>query len=154
MNEVEIKFEREDLAGLVAVGTYLSDAARRIGIELRTEEFGEKVFAVVTINKGGELLSAPTKIETELLSDARRERGERSGGTSENRKIRGNFSYVNSEESRKKSRPKRKNRNNTARILKNCRCRKKSLRCLNSKASHSAKPYLLSSIRLPNSSEK
>lgn len=77
MNEVEIKFEREDLAGLVAVGTYLSDAARRIGIELQTEEFVEKVFAVVTINKGGELLSAPTKIETELLSDARRERGER-----------------------------------------------------------------------------
>ena len=77
MNEVEIKFEREDLAGLVAVGTYLSDAARRFGIELQGEQFDEKDFSVVKIIKGGELLSTATKTESELLSDERREHGER-----------------------------------------------------------------------------
>ncbi len=77
MNEVELKFERENLAGLVAVGTYLSDAARRFGIELQDEQFNEKDFSVVKIIKGSELLSAPTKTESELLSDIRREQGER-----------------------------------------------------------------------------
>jgi hypothetical protein len=77
MNEVELKFEREDLAGLVAVGTYLSDAARRFGIELQGEEFDEKEFSVVKIIKGGELLSAPTKTESKLLSDNRRKQGDR-----------------------------------------------------------------------------
>lgn len=77
MNEVELKFERENLTGLVAVGTYLSDAARRFGIELQGEQFNEKDFSVVKIIKGSELLSAPTKMESELLSDSRREQGER-----------------------------------------------------------------------------
>ena len=77
MNEVELKFERENLAGLVAVGTYLSDAARRFGIELQGEEFDEKEFSVVKIIKGGELLSAPTKTESELLTDHRRKQGDR-----------------------------------------------------------------------------
>lgn len=77
MNEVELKFEREDLTGLVAVGTYLSDAARRFGIELQREEFDEKEFSVVKIMKGGELLSTPTKTEGDLLSADRRKQGER-----------------------------------------------------------------------------
>ena len=77
MKEVELKFEREDLAGLVAVGTYLSDAARQFGIELPDEQFGERNYAVVKIIKGGELLSALTKSETELLSDDRRAQNER-----------------------------------------------------------------------------
>ncbi len=77
MNEVELKFEREDLAGLVAVGTYLSDAARRFGIELQGEQFDEKDYSVVKIIKGSELLSAPTKTESDLLSDDRRKQGER-----------------------------------------------------------------------------
>jgi len=77
MNEVDIKFERENLEGIVAVGTYLSDAARRFGIELQNEEFEEKFFSVVKIIKGNELLSAPTKTENELLSDERRKQGER-----------------------------------------------------------------------------
>ncbi|MDQ2747558.1 MAG: hypothetical protein M3T96_09880 [Acidobacteriota bacterium] len=77
MNEVELKFEREDLAGLVAVGTYLSEAARRFGIELEGEQFDDKDLAVVKIIKGSELLSAPTVMESELLSDKRRKQGER-----------------------------------------------------------------------------
>lgn len=77
MNEVEIKFEREDQEGIVAVGTYLSDAARRMGIDLQGEEFGEKEFFVVKITKGSDLLSAPTKTEIELLSDERRGQGDR-----------------------------------------------------------------------------
>ncbi len=77
MNEVELKFERENLSGLLAVGTYLSDAAKRFGIELPGENFEEKNFSVVKIIKGGELLSAPTKTENELLSASRRGQGER-----------------------------------------------------------------------------
>lgn len=77
MNEVDIKFERENLSGIVAVGTYLSDAARRFGIELQDEEFEEKVFSVVKIIKGSAFLSAPTRTENELLSDERLKSGER-----------------------------------------------------------------------------
>jgi len=77
MQEAEIKFERENLEGLVAVGTYLAEAARRMGIELATEEFGEAEFSAVKINKGSELLSAPTKTEIENLSAERRGGGER-----------------------------------------------------------------------------
>ncbi len=77
MNEVEIKFEREDRNGIVAVGTYLLDAARRLGIELESEQFGETDFFVVKVTSGNELLSAPTKTEIELLSAERRGQGER-----------------------------------------------------------------------------
>jgi hypothetical protein len=77
MQEAEIKFEREDLKGLVAVGTYLAEAARRMGVDLTTEEFGEAEFSVVKVSQGGELLSAPTKTEIENLSTERRAGGER-----------------------------------------------------------------------------
>ena len=77
INKVEIKFEREERDGIVAVGTYLSDAARRLGIELEAEEFGETEFFVVKIIKGSELLSAPTATEIEQLSAERRGAGER-----------------------------------------------------------------------------
>lgn len=77
MNEVEIKFEREDRDGIVAVGTYLADAAKRLGIDLEGEHFDEENFNVVKIIKGGDLLSAPTKEETEKLSDEKREKGTR-----------------------------------------------------------------------------
>jgi hypothetical protein len=77
MQEAEIKFEREDLEGLVAVGTYLAGAARQMGIDLGGEEFGEAEFSVVKISRGNELLSAPTKTEIENLSAERRAGGER-----------------------------------------------------------------------------
>jgi hypothetical protein len=78
---VEIKFEREDRDGIVAVGTYVSEAARRLGIELGSEQFGDdeaaEDFLVVKIIKGGEFLSAPTQLEIEKLTDERRATGER-----------------------------------------------------------------------------
>ena len=77
MEEAEIKFEREELEGIIPIGTYLSDAAGRMGIELVSESFGEAEFSVVKITKGGKLLSAPTKIETKHLSAERRKDGER-----------------------------------------------------------------------------
>ncbi len=77
INEVEIKFEREDRNGIVAVGTYLLDAARRLGIDLQGEEFGETEFFVFKIESGSDLLSAPTKTEIKHLSDERRKQGER-----------------------------------------------------------------------------
>lgn len=75
--EVEIKFEREDLSGIVAVGTYLSDAAKRMGVDLEGEQFDEENYNIVKIVKGGELLSAPTKEEKKKLADDKRAEGER-----------------------------------------------------------------------------
>lgn len=77
MNEVEIKFEREERDGIIPVGTYLLDAAKRLGIDLQSEEFGEKEFFVFQITGGSELLSEPTATEIELLSAERRAKGER-----------------------------------------------------------------------------
>ncbi len=77
MEEVEIKFEREDLTGVIPVGTYLFDAARRMGIEVECERLGESDACAMRITSGGELLSAVTKAETEHLSDERRSNGER-----------------------------------------------------------------------------
>lgn len=77
MEEVEIKFEREDLTGVIPVGTYLAAAARRMGIDLATEPFDEGDFSVVKITSGGELLSEPTKFEIQHLSDERRGEGNR-----------------------------------------------------------------------------
>ena len=77
MEVTEIKFEREDLEGIIPIGTYLADAARRLGVELWQEPFGETEFSVVKIIKGSELLSAPTKAEVDYLSAERRIEGER-----------------------------------------------------------------------------
>ena len=79
MNEAELKFEREGRSGLAVVGSYLIDAARRVGIEVEDEcgRLGLCDTCAMTIKQGGDLLSAPTKAEMELLSDERRKNGER-----------------------------------------------------------------------------
>lgn len=77
MKEAEIKFEREELEGIIPVGTYLADAAGRMGIELWREPFGDAEFSVVKITKGGKLLSAPTNTEKKHLSAERLTGGER-----------------------------------------------------------------------------
>ncbi len=77
MQEIEIKFERENLEGIIPIGTYLADAARRMGIELWQEQLGDQEFSVVKITKGGELLSPLTHLETVKLSAERRAVGER-----------------------------------------------------------------------------
>jgi ferredoxin len=65
MSDVEIKFERENLDGIVAVGTYLIDAMKRFGV--RPEEnciIPENVhYCAVQITKGLDKLSIPTADE-------------------------------------------------------------------------------------------
>ena len=75
--EADIKFEREERNGLIPVGTYLFDAARRFGIELECETFGEDEDCLVHILAGKDLLSEFTKFEIEHLSEIGRENGER-----------------------------------------------------------------------------
>jgi ferredoxin len=77
--EAELRFEREDVKGVAVVGTYLIDAARRLGIEIIDEcgRLGLCDSCAVTIKNGAEFLTAPTKAEIELLSEERRNNGER-----------------------------------------------------------------------------
>ena len=77
--EVEVKFEPSGRSGIVAPGTYIIDAALRLGIKIEDEcgRKGECDTCAVKITKGGELLSEPTKAELEHLSAERRKKGER-----------------------------------------------------------------------------
>jgi ferredoxin len=77
MDEVEIKFERENLNGVIATGSYLYDAAKRFGIDVECERRGESDSCAVQILLGQELLSDPTKAEIEQLPAERRKNGER-----------------------------------------------------------------------------
>lgn len=79
MNETELKFERENRSGIAVQGSYLIDAARRIGIEVEAEcgRLGLCDSCAITVTQGADLLSAPTKAETEQLSDDSRKNGER-----------------------------------------------------------------------------
>ena len=81
MSEVIINFESEKAEGIVAVGTYLIDAAKRLGIKLECDctdpEIETSGSCAVTVSKGRTLLSKPTKLETELLSGEARKNGER-----------------------------------------------------------------------------
>lgn len=71
--EIENKPERE---GIVAVDTYLSDAAKRLGVKLGdcTEENGD---CAVTILSGADNLSTPTSREMHELTDEQRASGVR-----------------------------------------------------------------------------
>lgn len=79
MDEVEIKFERENRDGVVAVGTYLFDAARRLGIEVEAEcgRVGECDSCEMRITHGIDFLSEPTAAEIKQLSASRRKNRER-----------------------------------------------------------------------------
>lgn len=79
MNETELKFEREDRSGVAVQGSYLIDAARRIGIEVEAEcgRLGLCDSCAMTIKQGGDSLSARTKAESEQLSEERLAGGER-----------------------------------------------------------------------------
>jgi ferredoxin len=81
----EIRFEPEDRRGLIAEGTYLSEAANRFGIFFEAEcavgpagDAGEEGhFCAVLVEEGSELLSAPTRAELDNLSEEARGKGER-----------------------------------------------------------------------------
>ena len=77
--EAELKFERENTSGVAVVGAYLIDAARRLGVEIFDEcgRLGLCDTCAVTVTSGAEFLTPPTKAEIELLSEERRENGER-----------------------------------------------------------------------------
>lgn len=79
MGEVEIRFEREDLSGVVAVGTYLNDAAKRMGVRFEGECVPQEDihFCRVEISDGAELLSELTRLETEHFAAAGGENGAR-----------------------------------------------------------------------------
>src|SRR5260221_2432348 len=69
MSDVEIKFERGEREGIVAVGTYLIDAMKRFGIrpdEACAPATGDHHCAV-TITNGAELLSPRTEEETKYF---------------------------------------------------------------------------------------
>jgi ferredoxin, 2Fe-2S len=66
---VEITFQPAGLSGLVAEGTYVIEAAKRMGVRISTEckGSGECTACVVSIVTGQLLLSAPTEHEQKTL---------------------------------------------------------------------------------------
>ena len=79
MNEVEVKFEREGIEGIVAVGTYLIDAMKRLGVakfEACDRTKGNHNCLVV-VSSGIDLLSELTATETEHFASNGRRTNER-----------------------------------------------------------------------------
>jgi ferredoxin len=76
---VEIKFEPDGQTGIIAEGTYLWDAARRMGIHLPAEcgGRGECDTCAVVVENGATLLSSLTESERQRLSPERLAAGER-----------------------------------------------------------------------------
>jgi len=72
MNDAEVRFEREDAEGLVAIGSYLSDAAKRLGVKFDNEcvPSANEHFCEVEIREGSLLLSTPTNTESEFIKGA------------------------------------------------------------------------------------
>ena len=79
MDDVFIRFESEGREGIVAAGTYLMDAALRLGVDVNDDcrEGAEEHHCSMKVSGGGELLSAPTNLETVTLSETARKAGER-----------------------------------------------------------------------------
>lgn len=79
MLEAQVSFAREKREGLVAVGTYLIDAAKRFGIhfeEVCIPETDEH-YCSVGVSSGSDLLSEMTKAESEHFAKSRRKTNER-----------------------------------------------------------------------------
>lgn len=76
---VDIRFEPSGHHGIVAEGTYLWDAAKRLGMRLpaECEGRGECDTCAVIVKQGATLLSALTEAERERLSPERLAGGER-----------------------------------------------------------------------------
>jgi ferredoxin len=76
MADAEIRFEREELEGVIPVGSYVGDALRRFGVK-GFERCTAEHDCIVTIKRGLELLSEPTSLETEQLGEEAFRSGER-----------------------------------------------------------------------------
>ena len=76
---VDIKFEPDGRSGIIAEGTYLWDAAKRLGVRLpaECEGRGECDTCAVIVEAGATLLSSLTEAERERLSPERLAAGER-----------------------------------------------------------------------------
>jgi ferredoxin len=76
---VDIKFEPDGHNGLIAEGTYLWDAAKRLGVRLPAEcaGRGECDTCAVVVEQGATLLSSLTEAERVRLSPERLAAGER-----------------------------------------------------------------------------
>jgi ferredoxin len=76
---VDIKFEPDNRSGIVAEGTYLWDAAKRLGLRLpaECEGRGECDTCAVIVKEGATLLSSLTDAERTRLSPERLADGER-----------------------------------------------------------------------------
>lgn len=76
---VDIRFEPEGHQGIIAEGTYLWDAAKRLGVRLpaECEGRGECDTCAVIVKQGATLLSSLTEAERERLSPERLASGER-----------------------------------------------------------------------------
>ncbi|MBD0326673.1 MAG: (2Fe-2S)-binding protein, partial [Pyrinomonadaceae bacterium] len=74
-----IRFEPENRQGVIAEGTYLWDAAKRLGVRLPAEcsGRGECDTCAVIVEEGAVLLSSLTEAERERLSPERLAAGER-----------------------------------------------------------------------------
>jgi ferredoxin len=70
MSEANLRFKREEREGIIPVGSYLSDAAARLGIrpDAKCVPFENIHFCRVTLLEGSNLLSPRTAHETEFLS--------------------------------------------------------------------------------------
>src|SRR5215470_12512424 len=79
MSDIEIKFERENLDGIVAEGTYLIDAMKRFGLWPEAPcIIPENVhFCAVLITGGADKLSKPTAGETEYFKIHGQQKNER-----------------------------------------------------------------------------
>jgi ferredoxin len=76
---VNIRFEPDGRSGLVAEGSYLWAAAKRLGVRLpaECEGHGECDTCAVLVLKGAALLSPPTESERERLTPEKLDAGER-----------------------------------------------------------------------------
>lgn len=79
INEAEVRFENEDLSGLVAVGSYLIDTLKRFGIRSvrDCDRASAEHYCGVVIVSGGDDLSALTRTETEHFAAKGRRSNER-----------------------------------------------------------------------------
>lgn len=71
MSDAEVRFERENTEGLVAVGSYLSDAAKRFGVRFEAEcvAAAPEHYCQVQVLQGSEFLSEKTAAENDANLD-------------------------------------------------------------------------------------
>lgn len=79
MSIAQITFRREEREGVVAVGSYLADAAKRFGIRFEDECLQEQDihFCAMVVTSGAENMSPLTSVETEHFSSRERKTDER-----------------------------------------------------------------------------